>query len=127
MKAELHDWCAHLMGSLFNGVYQGILISVLVSLVLRFWGRANAATRHAVWCATLLLVVFLIPAHYLLDQPAFEQDPAKQVARGNLVPERNDERAAAQSAGLPDFGPNPGAPSAASSEGRQACQSSATT
>ena len=112
MKAELHDWCAHLMGSLLNGVYQGILISLLVCLVLRFWGRANAATRHAVWCATLLLVVFLIPAHYLLDQPAFEQDTGRQVAAGNLVPERNDDRAAVQVAGLPDLGPNPGAPSA---------------
>ncbi len=112
MKAELHDCCVHLMGSLLNGVYQGILISVLVSLVLRFWGRANAATRHAVWSATLLLVVFLIPAHYLLDQPAFEQDTDKQIAGGDLVPERNDERATVQLAALPDFGPNPGAPSA---------------
>jgi hypothetical protein len=34
---------------------------------LRFLVRTNAATRHAVWGAVLLLVTALIPAHLLLS------------------------------------------------------------
>jgi beta-lactamase regulating signal transducer with metallopeptidase domain len=48
-----------------NGVYQGMLIAALVGIILRSF-RTNAATRHAIWFGTLLLVAALIPAHLLL-------------------------------------------------------------
>ena len=49
-----------------NGVYQGIIIALLVGLALRACRRTNAATRHGVWFATLLLLVLLIPAHLVV-------------------------------------------------------------
>ena len=68
MKAELHAVCAQLVGALLNGLYQGLLLSLTVGLLLGCWRRANAATRHGIWFATLLLIVLLIPAHYWLDR-----------------------------------------------------------
>src|SRR5215469_3977269 len=112
MKAELHDCCVHLMGSLLNGVYQGVLLSVVVYLVLRCWGRANAATRHAVWYATLLLVVFLIPAHYLLDQPAVGQGEDGEIVLANPVHERNEDGNELTQLAASGFEMNRAAPSA---------------
>jgi beta-lactamase regulating signal transducer with metallopeptidase domain len=68
MKTEIHTLCAHVVSALLNGAYQGILVAALVSVVLRFAVRTNAATRYAVWFASLLLVVLIIPAHYWLDR-----------------------------------------------------------
>ncbi|HTL17354.1 MAG TPA: M56 family metallopeptidase [Patescibacteria group bacterium] len=74
MKAELHTFCAHLTGAVLNGTYQGIILAFVVALLLRCWGRANAATKHAIWFAALLLVVLLVPAHYLLDRATPQQE-----------------------------------------------------
>lgn len=67
MKTEILTACDHLTAAALNGVYQGILLTLLVACGLRWLGRLNAATRHAVWFALLLLLVSLIPAHYYLD------------------------------------------------------------
>jgi beta-lactamase regulating signal transducer with metallopeptidase domain len=40
-----------------NSLWQGTLIVILVALALRLIGRANAATRHTIWCATLIAVM----------------------------------------------------------------------
>src|SRR5881396_3292042 len=52
-----------LLAAVMNGVYQGSLITVLVALSFRVFSRTNAATRHAVWLCTLVLLVLLIVAH----------------------------------------------------------------
>jgi beta-lactamase regulating signal transducer with metallopeptidase domain len=67
MNTEFHAWCARVVGSLLNGMYQGILLWLAMVLLFRWWTRSNAATRHAAWFSVLLLVAFLIPAHYFLD------------------------------------------------------------
>lgn len=59
--------CEHLLSATANSLYQGILIALLAAFILRLFGRTNAATRHAVWFGTLLLVAALIPAHLLLS------------------------------------------------------------
>jgi beta-lactamase regulating signal transducer with metallopeptidase domain len=64
MNAEIFAASDELIAALFNGVYQGIILTLLVYLVLRLIGPINAATRYWVWGSTLLLVVALIPAHY---------------------------------------------------------------
>jgi beta-lactamase regulating signal transducer with metallopeptidase domain len=51
-----------------NGVYQGALLTLLVGVGLKVFGRSNAATRHGVWLATLVLLVAVIPAHFCLEQ-----------------------------------------------------------
>jgi len=61
------EWLAgadHLVSAALNGVYQGLIITGLVAVSLRR-KRSNAATRHAAWFATLILVALLIPAHAL--------------------------------------------------------------
>src|SRR5437868_1955926 len=73
MKPELQNLCSHVISGVVNGVYQGAFITWIVALALRGWGRANAATRHAVWFAVLLLIVLLIPAHWLLDRAVLNQ------------------------------------------------------
>ena len=65
MKSELLNVCTELIAAVANGLYQGLYITILVWLGLRAFRRTNAATRHAVWFLTLLLVVSLIPAHWV--------------------------------------------------------------
>jgi beta-lactamase regulating signal transducer with metallopeptidase domain len=69
MNAKVQEICVHLFPATLNGVYQGIILSVIVAAILGLWVRTNAATRHAIWFATLMLVVLIIPAHYWLDKP----------------------------------------------------------
>jgi beta-lactamase regulating signal transducer with metallopeptidase domain len=72
MKTELHFICEQLVGSSLNGIYQGVLLCGLVAGLLRFCGRdrTNATTRYEVWFFCLLLIVFMLPAHYCLDRSA---------------------------------------------------------
>jgi beta-lactamase regulating signal transducer with metallopeptidase domain len=70
MSAEFFTACERLLSATANGVYQGILITIIAGLALRLFVRTNAATRHAVWFGVLLLVVALIPAHLLLSWPS---------------------------------------------------------
>ncbi len=43
-----------------QGLWQGLALTLLVALLLRFHPRLNAATRYAIWAATLL-AVFCLP------------------------------------------------------------------
>ncbi len=67
MGAEILDVSDRLLVAALNGIYQGIIITVLVALSLRVFKRTNAATRHAVWLCTLLLLVLIIVAHCFVD------------------------------------------------------------
>jgi beta-lactamase regulating signal transducer with metallopeptidase domain len=64
VKSEILNAGDSLVTAALNGMYQGILLTVLVGLSLRFLGRTNAATRHAVWFVALLLVGALVPAQW---------------------------------------------------------------
>ncbi|HUS34673.1 MAG TPA: M56 family metallopeptidase [Verrucomicrobiae bacterium] len=59
MKLDLPSLCNELIGALITGGAQGALIIGLVWLALKFTTRANAATRHGAWFATLLVVTLL--------------------------------------------------------------------
>src|SRR6267378_5300016 len=67
MKIETLSACDQLVAAAVNGIYQGIILTLLVGLSLRVFRRTNAATRHAVWFATLLLLVGIIAAHGFHD------------------------------------------------------------
>ncbi|HEV2131946.1 MAG TPA: M56 family metallopeptidase, partial [Longimicrobiaceae bacterium] len=45
--------------ALLNGLWQGILLTLVIALVLHFLRGTTAATRHAAWFATLLVVLAL--------------------------------------------------------------------
>ena len=96
-----------LVAAAANGVYQGIIVTLVVALSLRLFGRSNAATRHAVWFCTLLLVASLIIAHcwrgylasalptaksYLaaLDPPAASLPQALALAKSQTDPAESD-------------------------------------
>ena len=70
MNAELLTACDNALAAVLNGVYQGIILTLLVYLVLRLIGPLNAATRYWVWAVTLVLVLGLIPAHYYRNRSA---------------------------------------------------------
>jgi hypothetical protein len=66
MNSAIVNGCDHAAAAAVNGIYQGIIIAVLVGLGLQALGGTNAATRHAIWFATLALIASLIPAHCLV-------------------------------------------------------------
>jgi beta-lactamase regulating signal transducer with metallopeptidase domain len=85
MNAEIFNASDDLMAAVSNGVYQGIILTFLLYLVLRLIGPINAATRYWIWGTTLVLVTALIPAHYFLNR--FFPDPARLTnAARNIKP-----------------------------------------
>src|SRR5439155_14264865 len=67
METEILKACDRLVTAAMNGVCQGIILAALVALGIRLAGRTNAATRHAIWFFTLILLAGLIPANCLRD------------------------------------------------------------
>lgn len=67
MNNELFSVCERLLTALLNSAYQGILLVALVWLAVRFLVRTNAATRHAIWLCTLLLVTSLVGVHIVRE------------------------------------------------------------
>ena len=92
MKSELLNACEPFVSAVANGLYQGVIVTVLVGLSLRIFNRTNAATRHAVWFVTLLLLVSIIPAHwagYYWHPPIVQGNasaPARDVHLGSVSP-----------------------------------------
>jgi beta-lactamase regulating signal transducer with metallopeptidase domain len=56
--------CQQFLFRSINGVYQGIILTVLLALGLRALRKTNAATRHAVLLFTLFLLVCLMVVHW---------------------------------------------------------------
>ena len=79
MKTEVFDACDQVFFAGLSGLYQGIVITILVGLGLRLLTRTNAATRHAIWLVTLVLAVSLMPAHCLRNYLA-KRNPASEVS-----------------------------------------------
>lgn len=52
-----------LLAAIINCIYQGVVITAVVALTLRMRGGLNAATRHAVWLCTLVLLVVVAGVH----------------------------------------------------------------
>lgn len=48
-----------ILDAVINTIWQAVAVPVLVWLALRFMPRVNAATRHAIWWATLAVVLVL--------------------------------------------------------------------
>src|SRR6185295_2185999 len=63
MGTDILDVSDRLIAAVTNGIYQGSLVTILVALSFRLFRRINAATRHAVWLCTLVLLVLLVVAH----------------------------------------------------------------
>jgi hypothetical protein len=85
MSAEFFTVCERLLSATANGVYQGILVTLIAGLALRLFARTNAATRYAVWFGVLLFVTALIPAHLLLSsQPRLELPAAATVSGSSM-------------------------------------------
>lgn len=62
MKTEILTACEQLVSAAINGTAYGILLTVFVACGLRAMGGVNAATRHALWFFTLILLAALVPA-----------------------------------------------------------------
>jgi len=89
MGTEILSVSDRLVAAGMNGIYQGILITVLVALSFRVLGRTNAATRHAVWLCTLILLVLLVVAHCFFHSPP-PALPAGRIARVAVTPEQEN-------------------------------------
>ena len=58
MGTEILDVSDRLLAAVMNGIYQGILVTVLVALSFRMFSRTNAATRF--WFCSSWHTVFFI-------------------------------------------------------------------
>src|SRR2546428_12553325 len=85
MGNEILGVSDRLLAAVMNGIYQGILITVLVALSTRVFSRTNAATRHAVWLCTLVLLVLLVVAHCFFQSGPSALRPGK-IARTAATP-----------------------------------------
>src|SRR5712671_1522683 len=85
MGTEILDVSDRLLAAVMNGIYQGILITALVALGVRVFRRINAATRHALWLCTLVLLILLVVAHCWFDSPPPALGPGK-IARTEATP-----------------------------------------
>jgi beta-lactamase regulating signal transducer with metallopeptidase domain len=65
MKYELFALSERLLSGALTGLYQGLVLALIVGLTLRLLRRTNAATRHGIWFATLLLVTALMVGNCL--------------------------------------------------------------
>ncbi len=66
MNSGIEMLCNRVLGALFNGGYQGLLLTGLIWLGLKIIRRSNAATRHAVALVTLVIVALLPIVHFVL-------------------------------------------------------------
>src|SRR5438132_1587470 len=87
MGNEILGVSDRLLAAVMNGIYQGILVTVLVALSFRVFSRTNAATRHAVWLCTLVLLVLLIVTHCFFHSRPPALQPGK-IARTPATPEQ---------------------------------------
>src|SRR5438034_3675065 len=87
MGPEIISASDRLLAAVVNGIYQGSLVTVLVALGLRVFSRINAATRHAVWLCTLVLLVLLVVAHCFLNSRPPALQPGK-ITRTAATPEQ---------------------------------------
>jgi len=78
MRAE--TLCAPVLAATVNGVYQGIILTILVGMLLRLVPRTNASTRHAVWFVSLVVVAMIVPAHYWLGHTALPPNNKSGIA-----------------------------------------------
>ena len=60
MKYELFALSERLLSGALTGWYQGLVLALIIGAALRLLRRTNAATRHGIWFATLLLVSALM-------------------------------------------------------------------
>src|SRR5437762_1773929 len=77
MGTEILDVSDRLLAAVMNGIYQGILVTVLVALSFRMFSRTDAATRHAAWLCTLVLLVLLVVAHCFFHSRSEERRVGK--------------------------------------------------
>src|SRR5436190_15519716 len=85
MGPEILGASDRLLAAVLNGIYQGILVTVLVALSFRVFRRTNAATRHAVWLCTLVLLVLLVVAHCFFHSSPPALQPGN-IARTTATP-----------------------------------------
>ncbi|HKQ78419.1 MAG TPA: M56 family metallopeptidase [Blastocatellia bacterium] len=68
-----------LLEALLNTLWQGMLITALVWLLLRFIKRLSATTRHAVWLVTLLTIGALPLVGFVANRNLPAQNPAPPI------------------------------------------------
>src|SRR5262245_4535554 len=65
MNPNVQWTCNELISALVECGAQGAVVTGLIWGALNLCPRANAATRHGAWFATLLVVAFLPAAHFV--------------------------------------------------------------
>lgn len=80
--------------ALFNGLWQGIALCLFVGCALACHRHANAATRYAIWCLTLIAIACLplvrakVPRRPVVSRITIVEEPARPVVRHRVTPVR---------------------------------------
>jgi beta-lactamase regulating signal transducer with metallopeptidase domain len=93
------NYSHRILAALFNGLYQGLALTIVVWLGLKLFRHLNAATRHLAYLTTLLLVAALPVVHMFLaigdhpNAPVAKNESAATNARANAVGKQSSEGA----------------------------------
>jgi beta-lactamase regulating signal transducer with metallopeptidase domain len=106
MNAEFESVCHRLLGALFNGTYQGLVLTVFIWALLRFLPQTNAATRHAAALVALTLIALLPLFHFLAPSnrgdwvATLPEESSTQTAAAQPPFERSNDGSMPESKGI---------------------------
>src|SRR5688572_2882297 len=86
MKPEFFTIADQWLAAAATGIYQGALVALVAWGVLRAVRKTNAATRHAVWFLTLLLVTVIFCVHLASKTSRATPGAESQTAAALSVP-----------------------------------------
>src|ERR1041385_6812087 len=108
MNPEIQWTCNELISSFVEGGAQGVLITGFIWGLIKLCPRANAATRHAAWFATLLVVALLPATHFIEALKSRLRDSIDVPTRVVVTPPAHaQELAVEESAAAQDFPAEP--------------------
>ena len=101
MNAEIASICNRGLAALFNGAWQGWVVTALVLLILKLTVKTNAATRHAVVLVTLFAIAALPISHWFRGHERLNPGshvPAAQPIAASVPPRAKKEAPAVKPA-----------------------------
>src|SRR5262245_57500861 len=97
MNAESTAVFDRILSALLNGTVQGVLLASTLWLSFRVLPRTNAATRHALGLAFLVLAALLPMAHFFRPEAPAAEVPPSQVTSALFPVEKENSPANVQS------------------------------
>src|SRR5262245_61248819 len=102
MNAESTAVFDRILSAVLNGTVQGVLLAWTLWLSFRVLPRTNAATRHALGLAFVVLAALLPMAHFFRPKPGATEVPPTQVTSALFPTEKENLPANIQPEAVPE-------------------------